>query len=377
MRKFPAIFLCAALLVCSSLSVALPTIKFPAACIKGKRITIAAVGDVLLHQPLQMKAVRHGFESLWSAATPYIKSANIAYANLEGPMAYGINKTGRKVKDPGHRWDNNVYSSFPLFNYHPKLATALKSSGFDIVSTANNHTLDRYGIGIDRTIEVLGQTGLQFVGTKTSGTESPWFSVVKSNGFKIAWISCTANTNGMKDHHQQVMYCYKRKDRQLILNTISQLRHKVDAIIVSPHWGVQYQHYPNSNQKHFAKQVLNAGALAVIGGHPHVLQPMKKFITKDGRVTFIAYSLGNFVSYQGTPKNRSTVILLLGLTKTRHGAVINSVRLVPAYMQNRSGINKIHLTVLTAKDKRSIGYRIITSILPVGNFVGSGKASCK
>lgn len=366
-----AYHLCAFLLCFffSSCIFAQKLITFPHACTHGKHLVIAAVGDVLLHQPLQMKAAKSGFESLWSNATPYLKLANITFGNLEGPMAAGVSKAGRLVKDPGHRWDNHVYSSFPLFNYHPKLASALKNSGFDIMSTANNHTLDRYAVGIDRTIDVLNQTGLQFSGTRQRGSQKPWYTIVKSKGFKVAWISCAAMTNGMKDKHKQVLLCYRRNDRRLILKTIGELRSQVDAVIVTPHWGTQYKFTPNSHQKRFARQVLNAGALAVIGTHPHVLQPMQRYRTKDGRDTFIAYSLGNFVSYQGTPKNRSTVILYVTLVKTRDGTKIANIRFIPAYMQNRSGIPKIRLTLLTPQEKKSIGYQIISRLLPMGNAV--------
>lgn len=330
----------------------------------GPTLTIAAVGDVLLHEPLQRKAVKDGFMSLWEQAIPYIKNADIAYANLEGPMAYGVSKTGKVVTDPGHQVDNYVYSSYPLFNYHPKLADALKDSGFDIVSTANNHSLDRYNIGIERTIEALQKAGIAYTGTRFDAKKQPIYTLLKRKGFTLAWLACTQDTNGMQDKKAQVIYCFRKADRQAILDAIAQLRSQVDAIIVSPHWGIQYQHQPTSLQKAFAKQVLEAGATAVIGSHPHVLQPIKHYITKDKRETLIAYSLGNFVSYQGTPKNRSTVILQIELMKTAsNGTIIKDVNVIPAYMQNRSGAKNITLDILSEKDKSQIGYQIIRKVL--------------
>lgn len=147
------------------------------------------------------------------------------------------------------------------------------------------------------------------------------------------------------------------------------LKNKADAIIISPHWGVQYSQQPTNSQTHFAKQLLDAGALAVIGSHPHCLQPMRKYMTKDGRETFIAYSLGNFVSFQGTPKNRATVILYLTLKKTHRGTVIDKMEYVPAYMNNRSGNKNLTLTILGNKDRHTVGYRIITQVLPAGNVI--------
>lgn len=134
---------------------------------------------------------------------------------------------------------------------------------------------------------------------------------------------------------------------------------------------MQYQHTPDIKQKQFAKEMLDAGALAIIGSHPHVLQPMQKYMTQDGRSTFIAYSLGNFVSYQGTPKNRSTVILYLGLTRlSDHKTIINGIRFIPAYMQNRSGLEKIRLQLLTAEE--SWGSRVSDYCKHIAN----GKCNC-
>lgn len=347
------------------------TIQFPHACIAGDKITIAAVGDVLLHQPLQKKAAVDGFQSLWKEALPYIQSATIAYANLEGPMADGVTRNGR-VLNQGSRWNDEIYTSYPMFNYHPSLAAALRKSGFNIVSTANNHALDRYALGIDKTIDHLKEVGLQYCGTRLRNSQQERVAIIQKNNWKVAWIACTEMTNGMTDKFKQVLHCYNNEDRQWILQTIHTLRNQVDAIIVSPHWGDEYQNYPNVRQKLFAHLVLDAGATAVIGSHPHVLQPMEKYITKDGRATFIVYSMGNFVSYQGAQQTRSTIILLLGLTKTKQGVVINGVKYVPMYMQNRG--NKLYLSCLT-KEKDNNAMQLITKILPVGNILSQGEIS--
>src|SRR5690606_19519399 len=90
-------------------------------------------------------------------------------------------------------------------------------------------------------------------------------------------------------------------------------RPDVHAILFTPHWGAEYQHTPDAKQKALAREVLDAGATAVIGTHPHVVQPIEKYTTQDGRETLIAYSLGNFISNQiGLPR-LSSAILMLGL----------------------------------------------------------------
>lgn len=324
------------------------------------KVIIAAVGDLLLHYPLQRKASVRGFESLWSRILPFIQRADIAYVNLEGPMANGITRSGEE-RAIGDHWDDKVYSDYPLFNYHPSLASSLKKSGFDIVSTANNHALDRYGIGIDKTLSLLEHHQIRYTGTRKRG-ENRSFVTVTNGPIRIAWIACTEHTNGMVDKNKQVLYCYKSQDQAWILQSIRKLKHEVDAIIVLPHWGNEYDNYPTRAQKKFARKVLDNGALAVIGSHPHVLQPMEKYKTEDGRETFIMYSLGNFVSFQGTPNNRTSIILFLELVKTATQTLIRKIKFVPLYMENRSGWEQIHVSIQPQN-------AIISRLLPSGNMI--------
>jgi poly-gamma-glutamate synthesis protein (capsule biosynthesis protein) len=187
----------------------------------------------------------------------------------------------------------------------------------------------------------------------------------------MAWISCATHTNGISDPYHQVLYCYRSKDRQWIMDTIRNLKNKVDFIIVMPHWGEQYEYLPNQTQKEFAHSVLDAGASVVLGSHPHVLQPFEKYLTKDGRSTAIMYSLGNFVSFQGTANNRTSVILILGFTKNNRGAFINGMRFVPIFMQNRSGFHQMQL--IRIPNDHSLPSQIVSRVLPMANVLYSNK----
>ena len=168
-----------------------------------------------------------------------------------------------------------------------------------------------------------------------------------------------------------MLSCYGSKDRSTLVGIIQSIKKEVDAIIVTPHWGDEYKTFPNRAQKQLAAEVLNAGASAVIGAHPHVLQPVEKFVTSDGRETLISYSLGNFVSYQGSPRNRTSMILLLGLTKTAKETVVNGVRFVPIFMENRSGIDNIHIRVLTKAQLWNNFAKLFEPIIPLENAIFS------
>lgn len=312
---------------------------FDGACTEGDRLTIAAVGDVLLHGRLQVQAFAQDdrYISLWRPVADLLRAADVTYANLEGPTAAGVTARGRSVDDPGETFDDYVYTSYPMFNYNPALIDDLMASGVDVVSTANNHSLDRWSLGVDRTIDALEERGLAFSGTRRQGaTDQPWYAITRNGGFNLAWLACTYATNGIPDREDQVLFCYE--DTATIEGLIVELaaNDDIDAVIVTPHWGQEYDANPNDPEVDLAHRFLDAGALAVIGSHPHVLQPWERYITADGRETFAIYSLGNFVSGQTHLPRRSTLLLYLGLTRAQDGrVVINGARYVPLHMSRR------------------------------------------
>ena len=317
---------------------------FDAACVPGERITIAAVGDVLLHAPLQIQALNGelGYAHLWHDAIDLLAGADIAYANLEGAMATGLIWGGGERSDPGYRYDGAVYegvfvSGKSSFNYHPSLAADLRASGIDIVSTANNHALDRGPVGVDLTIDALEAAELPFTGTRRRDeTERPWQTIIERGGLRTAWLSCSYGTNGNPDPDDQVLLCFEDVDRIEALVDALADDDDVDAVIVTPHFGREYQPEPNNEQTAWAHRMLDAGALAVLGSHPHVLQPWERHMTPDGRETFVIYSLGNFVSGQEALSRTSSIILFLELVRDDGGATrVSAVRYVPIFFTVR------------------------------------------
>jgi hypothetical protein len=318
-------------------------LSFRAACTPGPRITLGAVGDVLLHGPLQKQAIARDdqdrFRSLWSPVADLLARADTTYANHEGPSAKGVNRGGRSVTDPGFVFDDVVYSSYPQFNYHNYLPADLVASGFDVVSTANNHAMDRQALGADRTLEALDAAGLPHTGTRRSSGAGEWSATTEANGIKIGWIACSFSTNGIPDPKHQTLGCWK--DESEIKQLIGKLKSSVDAVVITPHWGEEYTANPSRDQRDLAHRFLDAGATLVLGSHPHVLQPWEKHVTPDGRETFVIFSLGNFVSGQAQLARRSTILLYIGLTKTAQGIAVNGVSYVPMIMNTRNGIRAV------------------------------------
>jgi len=319
--------------------------KFTRVCEAGQRITIAAVGDLLLHHELQIQAYAapDNFLVLWSGVKDLLTQADISYANFEGTAAAGLNRRGLAVADPGRRFDKVVYSSYPRFNYHPSLVDDLVRSGFDVVSTANNHAMDREPPGVDATLVALDKGGLKHTGTRattaaanatTASTASTasWHTVTEAKGVRVAWLACAHHTNQIPDPHGQVLRCYDGAVEEEVKRLIAEP--EIDAVIVTPHWGKEYKPLPDATQRAFAGRLAEAGATAVIGGHPHVLQPWEVRKTKDEREVFVMYSLGNFASHQIELPQRSSMILYVGLTKPAgEKAFVHGVRYVPLHVR--------------------------------------------
>ncbi len=310
-------------------------LAFDGACAPTEVVTIAAVGDIMGHREIQRQAYAtdEGFGVVWSGIADLLAAADITYGNLESPTAPGLGRDHEAHPDPGRRFDNLVYSGYARFNIHPSIIDDLVKAGFDVVSTANNHSLDRDAEGIDRTIAQLRKRPLKFTGTRPAGSDGPLWTVTEAKGMRIAWVACTLHTNFGKDEQGQVLHCFEPGDP--VGKLVGQLRKRknVDAVIVTPHWGKEYAPQPRDRQRTFAQRWLDAGATAIIGSHPHVVEPWEIREAADGRQGLVFYSLGNFFSHQRTLDRRSTVILYFGLAKTDAGVQVVGARYVPLHVR--------------------------------------------
>lgn len=297
-------------------------------------VTLSFVGDILIHKALY-RAVIDGsqhFSQLWKRTDELINKADFSTGNLEGPAALGINSRGQDVGDIGFVYDGDVYSGTNfVFNFHPRILVDLKKSGYDLLTLANNHSFDRHTLGIDKTIAAARQVGMPTVGTRMSQERNGAFYEVRSvKNMRIAFLGCTEMTNKKPANRDQLLFCYNDEVINLIREISS--RSDVDAMIIMTHWGSEYVSTPDWHQQTYAKKYLEAGATAVIGSHPHVLQPWQKYVTKDGRETFIAYSLGNFIAGQAGLARQTGAVVYLGLSKEGHQkAKVIGVRYTPTY----------------------------------------------
>lgn len=291
-------------------------------------VRIAFAGDILVHKILFEYATqsRERFTTLWKGALAPLKNADFTIGNLEGAVAPGRSSSGA-TKDPGFVHDGSVYSGTNfLFNYHPYLLDDLKSSGFDFLTTANNHSYDRGSQGIDRTILEIQKRNLYFAGTrsKAAATSTGLTSFADSflislniKGIRFGFIACAEMLNGFRDPHSQVLACASGQ----VLELIKLSANRNEVTLVLPHWGYEYQPQANSQQRRWTKQWFAAGATAVIGNHPHVLQPIETQEWKSKNAKIVIYSLGNFVAGQKDIRRRTSAIANLDFARGADGQV--------------------------------------------------------
>jgi hypothetical protein len=267
--------------------------------------TIAFVGDLMCHSTQFNYAHVQGdsfdFKPVFSEVKKYLELADFAVGNLETVTA---------GKEKG-------YSGYPLFNTPSDFVTALKYAGFDLLVTANNHSLDRGEYGVRKTIENILNNGLSYTGTFLSEEDKEKVRVFNLYGISVAIIAYTYGTNGIplprgKD------YIINLIDDNTFKEDISGARAQgAEIVIVHFHFGEEYKRNPSKYQIENVKKAVEAGADIIIGGHPHVIQPAEFLKGTGGTLdsVFTAYSLGNFISNQRWRYSDAGVILFLTLKK--------------------------------------------------------------
>jgi len=263
-------------------------------------IRLLATGDILMHNTVIAAGLNHGeyqYEQMFAPIKHIVESADYAMINLEAALA------GPK----------NGYTGYPLFNAPDSLATALNNTGFDLVTNANNHILDRGYEGAIRTLDVLRQSGLDTLGVNPSQQERETPLIKDIRGVKVGFLAYGYDTNGIP-LPQDKPYFYNLLDEQVVLQDITALRPQVDILVVSLHWGVEYSPYPTEKQIAMAQRFFIQGADVIFGGHPHVLQPAE-VLTVSGQKKFIVYSMGNCLGDQNGVERNSGVIISLAFKK--------------------------------------------------------------
>ncbi|HPP90584.1 CapA family protein [Tenuifilum sp.] len=276
------------------------------------------IGDVMGHVPQIQSAYdsstgRYDYTDVFSELKSLLTSADYSIANLEVTLG------------------GEPYTGYPQFSSPDELVDGLMAAGVNVLVTANNHSVDRGGDGIRRTIDALAAKNLLFTGTFLDSTDRSIRNpiVLNKNGVKLALLNYTYGTNGIPAPSP---YLVNLIDTVSMANDIARAQALgVDDIVVFIHWGNEYERLPNMQQKRLTGWLHGKGVRIIIGSHPHVVQPAE-FNRFENDFRLVVYSLGNFVSNQRRRYCDGGVVVLVDLMKQNGKLEVSGVGYIPVWV---------------------------------------------
>ncbi|MEZ3549292.1 MAG: CapA family protein [Muribaculaceae bacterium] len=274
-----------------------------------KKAELLFAGDAMQHQAQLDRAKELGegrgydYSDCFTLIAPTVTKADYAVCNLEVPLGGGPDYTG-----------------YPCFSAPDSYAEALRDAGFDMMLTANNHCLDRRDKAARRTLKALDRIGLDHIGTyhdrADRDTLVPFIKDI--NGFKIGFLNYTYGTNGIAPREGMEVALI---DRDKMKQEISLTRDAgAEIVVVNMHWGIEYVLLENGVQRSLADFLVAQGVDLIIGGHPHVVQPMKVVRNeKEGKDVLVVYSLGNLISNMKTADTRGGALVRATIVRDKDG----------------------------------------------------------
>lgn len=236
---------------------------------------------------------------MFEAVKPYLESADITIANSESIIG------GQEIG----------LSSYPQFNSPYEVGDVLKDVGVDVVTMANNHTLDRGEQAIINATNYWNELGITYVGAATSEEEAETIKTMTINNIVFSFLGYTYGTNGLKVPEGKE-YLVNYINEVKMIEDIQKAKSMSDIVILNIHQGNEYAPMFNEDQEHIVQLASDYGADIIFGHHPHVLQPAKWYTGVNGNKTFVIHSLGNFISGQDKLYRQIGAIMQLDVTKT-------------------------------------------------------------
>lgn len=287
------------------------------------RLSIVFAGDLMGHDEQITGAWdattrSYNYEPTFRYVKPYIEQADIAVANLEVTLA------------------GPPYKGYPQFSSPDALAVAARDAGFDIFIQANNHALDRGKNGFKRTLKMLDSLAFIHTGTFSDSADRAlnYPLIIEKKGIRIALLNYTYGTNGIVI---QKPFIINRIDTAQIRADLEKARLALpDYTIVTIHWGEEYVRTENATQRKLAAFMRKHGADAIIGSHPHVVQPIKLYPGADSTIVHpVVYSQGNFVSNQRARYKDGGILVELRLARTASGTMLEDFSYMPTWVYRK------------------------------------------
>lgn len=301
-----------------------------------RTVSFVGMGDNVIHPNIYMEAAKRGkdsergydFKPMYTDIADMISAADIAFINQETLMC-GDDEFG--------------LSGYPQFNSPQALGYDLYELGFDVVNIANNHMADKGSAGLLGTINFWSSLPVTLIGGYKDTFDYDTPRILEVNDLRIAFLSYTFSTNGIKIYPTaeiSALPVLPYLDEEDIRRQTQIAKQQADALIISVHWGEENHFKPNNEQIKYAWLMAECGADAIIGHHPHVLQPIEWIPRPDGGRTLCVYSLGNIVSAMSESYNMVGGIISFDIARRGGKITIENPLLTPTmffYGENQFG----------------------------------------
>lgn len=284
-------------------------------------VEVVAVGDILLDRGVARRIERDGVRVVFARVRDILRSADTAFGNLECPLAASCDRRAQRIS----------------FRANPRYVHSLTDAGFDILSLANNHSMDCGRAGLLETMRNLKQSGLRWCGAGGTSAEAEAPVVLNVKGIRIAFVGFTAIAPAASETLKDGRPTIASASREALARSVAAARLEADVVLVSIHWGVEYAYRPTGEQVELAHAAVEAGADVILGHHTHTLEGMelieRRSSTGEARYALVAYSLGNF-AFDSTraPGKRVTESAILRCRFSRKGLV--SAEAIPVVLEN-------------------------------------------
>jgi poly-gamma-glutamate capsule biosynthesis protein CapA/YwtB (metallophosphatase superfamily) len=289
-----------------------------------RQFTVIAAGDVLLHSGFWSQAAAaarrsgrpgYDFRPLLAPVRAEVSGADLAICHLETPL-------GRPA---------GPFTGYPVFSVPPQIATALRATGYDDCDTASNHSLDGGAAGVARTVAALDAAGITHTGSARGAAEAARTDLLWVAGVPVAHLAYTFSFNGIPLPRQRPWLANRLEVPRILADAHRAREAGAQVVIVSLHWGTEYQHAPDAAQLRRARILLSAPDIdLILGCHAHVVQPMERIGEK-----WVVYGMGNEVAWQPQRQDtRDGVMPRLTFTEVAPGRFrATAVAAVPTFMR--------------------------------------------
>jgi poly-gamma-glutamate capsule biosynthesis protein CapA/YwtB (metallophosphatase superfamily) len=287
-------------------------------------VTVSVFGDNLIHEPIYNYGLNNdkSFSFLYKNVRDIIAQSDISIINQETPL----------VDNP------NLYGGYPLFGTPINVGQAIVNAGFDIVTCATNHALDRGMYGIDTTKNFFTQNNVTCIGIQSADeTEYKPYELMTRNGITFALLNYTYGTNGIKIPEENKYAVHLLSDEDQIKSDLKAARENADIVIVFPHWGTENSTEADKYQQKWTQLFLESGVDIVVGTHTHTLQPYELLVGDDNHTMLVYYSIGNYVSAQASESAVKGGIARFTISATDQGFMITDYTLTPLTIKSYGG----------------------------------------